>query len=77
MDAATVKGVVDRLVKRGCLIAATDPRDQRLLIVALTPAGRKLAERLTPRAEAITAVTLGPLTQTERHRLIALLSKLC
>jgi DNA-binding MarR family transcriptional regulator len=77
MDAATVKGVVDRLVKRGKLIATPDPRDQRLLIVALTLAGKKLGDGLTPRAEAITEATLAPLDQAERQQLLSLLSKLC
>jgi DNA-binding MarR family transcriptional regulator len=77
MDAATVKGVVDRLTKRGLLEVAPDPNDQRLLNVSLTHAGRQLAGELTPRAQSITDETLAPLTIAERRSFLALLSKLC
>lgn len=76
MDAATVKGVVDRLTKRGLLDVAPDEKDQRLLNVSLSPVGRKLTDELTPRAHEITQSTLAPLTATERRTLLALLSKL-
>lgn len=77
MDAATVKGVVDRLTKRGLLQVATDEKDQRLLNVSLSIAGLQLAGELTARAQAITETTLAPLTAAERRSLLALLSKLC
>lgn len=77
MDAATVKGVVDRLTKRGLLDVAPDGKDQRLLNVSLSPMGQKLAETLTARAHEITESTLAPLTSAERRTLLALLSKLC
>lgn len=77
MDAATVKGVVDRLTKRSLLSVAPDDKDQRLLNVSLTPAGRQLTEELTPRARDITSSTLAPLTASEQRALLALLAKLC
>lgn len=76
MDAATVKGVVDRLTKRGLLSSATDPDDQRLLIVSLTSSGRALVQRLVPKAQAITEATLAPLDAAERRQLLSLLSKI-
>ena len=39
MDAATIKGVIDRLTARGFTATRPDPRDGRRLLVALTPAG--------------------------------------
>ena len=77
MDAATVKGVVDRLTKRGILSSAADPEDQRLLIVSLTSTGWALVQRLVPKAHAITEATLAPLDAPERRQLISLLAKLC
>ena len=77
MDAATVKGVVDRLTKRRIVTASADPKDQRLLIVRLTAAGERLAVHLQPSAHNITQATLAPLEATERAQLLALLSKLC
>jgi DNA-binding MarR family transcriptional regulator len=76
MDAATIKGVVDRLGKRGLIETRPDPEDGRRLEVALSPAGHALAERTAPNALRITEETLAPLDDAERSQLIALLRKL-
>lgn len=76
MDAATIKGVVDRLGKRGLIETRPDPEDGRRLEVALTPAGQVLAERMVPNALRITEETLAPLDEAERATLIALLRRL-
>jgi DNA-binding MarR family transcriptional regulator len=76
MDAATIKGVVDRLTKRGLVDTRADPDDARRLVVVLTAEGRHLAQDTLERAEAITEETLAPLSRTERTNLLALLRKL-
>ncbi|MHB1304966.1 MAG: MarR family winged helix-turn-helix transcriptional regulator [Acidiphilium sp.] len=76
MDAATVKGVIDRLSKRGVTATAPDPSDGRLLIVSLTEEGRALAERCVPEGLRITRETLAPLDVEEQARFLALLRKL-
>lgn len=76
MDAATIKGVVLRLAKRHLVQTSPDPEDGRRLVVRLTEQGRRLARKLTPRAAAISQVTLAPLTPEEQARLIVLLSRL-
>ena len=76
MDAATIKGVVDRLVRRGLATAEPDAADGRRLLVALTAEGDELVRRLLPHASAITAETLGPLTTAEQQTLISLLLRL-
>ncbi|MGU3496534.1 MarR family winged helix-turn-helix transcriptional regulator [Xanthobacteraceae bacterium A53D] len=76
MDAATIKGVVDRMVKRGFVETRPDPEDGRRLVVALTGEGTALAERVTPAALEITDETLAPLDAAERTQLIGLLSRL-
>jgi DNA-binding MarR family transcriptional regulator len=76
MDAATIKGVVDRLGKRGLIETRPDPEDGRRLEVALSPAGHALAERIAPNAHRITEETLAPLTAAERATLVELLRKL-
>jgi MarR family transcriptional regulator, lower aerobic nicotinate degradation pathway regulator len=76
MDAATVKGVVLRLGKRHLVETNPDPADARRLTVRLTEQGRRLARKLTPRAAAISQVTMSPLTPDEQTRLLALLMKL-
>ena len=76
MDAATVKGVVDRLAARNFVTGQPDPRDARRLVIGLTPKGTLLVVRATPLARAITEETLAPLGSVERRTLIKLLEKL-
>ena len=76
MDAATIKGVVDRLTRRGLLTAEPDAADGRRLLVALTPAGAEQVRRLAPHAHAITAKTLALLAPEEQQMLVSLLLRL-
>jgi DNA-binding MarR family transcriptional regulator len=76
MDVATIKGVVDRLVKRGLFAVRPDPADARRLTISLTPLGRTRVEALTGTAAAITAETLAPLSPAERRTLVALLARI-
>lgn len=76
MDAVTVKGVVDRLVRQGLVATTPDPADRRRRIVALTPGGRTLFDRLAPLALRISALTLEPLDEAEAALLARLLARL-
>jgi len=76
MDAATIKGVIDRLSKRGFTRTRPDPTDARRLLVALTERGEALYERVRPLAERITEETLAPLNERERGEFFALLKRL-
>jgi DNA-binding MarR family transcriptional regulator len=75
MDAATIKGVIDRLKARGLVKLARHEVDKRRLVVGLTADGRAAIERLIPLARAATEETLAPLNQRERETLLKLLSK--
>lgn len=76
LDAATIKGVVDRLQLRQFVTTEGDPRDRRRLAIALTDEGRRVAERAVTVAAEITALTLAPLTPAERREAARLLKKL-
>ncbi len=76
MDRATIKGVIDRLTRRGLTTTEPDPDDARLLVVSLTELGREVALRAIPLAQGITEATLEPLNLEERARLLALLDRL-
>lgn len=76
MDAATVKGVIDRLGKRGLIDTCPDPEDGRRLVVGLTEAGLKLVQRALPHALRISAATLAPLGPEERVLLLDLLKRI-
>lgn len=76
LDAATIKGVVDRLSARGFVTALNDPNDRRRRAVALTKRGRQVTEDAMKIAAKITADTLAPLTADERRQIVALLERL-
>ncbi len=76
LDAATIKGVVDRLSVRGFVTASSDPNDKRRRAVVLTEEGRRVTEAAIKVAEKITADTLLPLTEEERRTIARLLKKL-
>jgi MarR family transcriptional regulator, lower aerobic nicotinate degradation pathway regulator len=77
MDAATVKGVIDRLTLRGLTESRSDADDGRLAVVSLTAQGRNLIETAIPRAERISAETLKPLSPREQATFLKLLRKVC
>ncbi len=76
MDAATIKGVVDRLIARGLAQARPDARDQRRRAIALTEAGDAFVGQALARARQITEETLQPLDAAERAQLLRLLAKI-
>jgi DNA-binding MarR family transcriptional regulator len=76
LDAATIKGVVDRLSARGFVTALNDPTDRRRRAVALSARGREVTEAAMKVAVEITAATLTPLTADEQRALTRLLKKL-
>jgi len=76
MDAATIKGVVDRLAKLGLVTTTADPADRRRLTVSLTGAGTELFTSRRGTALQISADTVAPLTASEAATLQALLLRL-
>lgn len=76
LDAATIKGVVDRLSGRGLVTALADPKDRRRRAVALTDRGRTATEAAIRVAAEITAATLTPLTAEEQRAVVKLLKRL-
>lgn len=76
MDAATVKGVIDRLKKRDLVQTAPSTTDLRRLDVSLTPAGQaRIVEAIQP-ALNISRMTTRRLTKREEAQLLALLDRL-
>lgn len=76
MDAATIKGVVDRLSREGLVETRADPTDRRRLIVALTDEGRSFCVDGLAQAAQVSSDTLDPLDEGERRQLLALLARL-
>ena len=76
LDAATIKGVVDRLGLRGFITTDADPTDRRRRAVSLTEKGGKIMKAAIKVASEITAKTLRPLTADEQRTLTRLLKKI-
>ena len=76
MDAATVKGVIDRLKARGLVDLSKHEADKRRLLVSLTAEGRDAVQRLIPMARQITEETLSPLSAKEAETFTKLLARI-
>lgn len=76
MDAATTKGVVDRLRAKGWVQSTPSKTDMRRLEISLTEAGEEFADRAITIAVEISKRTLSGLSTREAERLLTLLDKL-
>lgn len=76
MDAATIKGVIDRLKARGLVALTRHEEDRRRLVVSLTPGGRDAVEGFLPVAHRVSEETVARLTARERATLMRLLAKI-
>lgn len=76
MDAATVKGVIDRLRKRGLVQTMPSRTDLRRLDVSLSPAGVAAMADLIVAAGQVSRATTARLNPRGEQQLLALLDKL-
>lgn len=76
MDAANIKGVIDRLKKLNLVRTRPDSRDARRHLIDLTPLGKVVIERAIPKALLITETTLSPLSKEEQVIFLTLLKKI-
>jgi len=76
MDAATMQGVIKRLIARGLIARRPDPDDRRRLLLTLTDDGRVLVDVATARGHRISDETLEPLSPSERQTFLKLLRRL-
>lgn len=75
-DAATVKGVIDRLKKRGFVQTHPSKTDLRRLDVSLTEEGSAFLVSAVASARNISKLTTRRLNKREEQQLLALLDKL-
>ena len=76
MDVATIKGVVERLMRRNLIETRPDHDDRRRLVVSLTDEGRAAYERWAGPAAGVSEETLAPLAPDDRQTLLRLLMQL-
>ena len=76
LDAATIKGVIDRLRIRKLVMIEGNPKDRRRSMIAVTKNGRRVAAKAIAMAHRITKETIKPLNPTEQRQIVKLLRKL-
>ena len=76
MDAATTKGVVDRLRAKGLIDRVHSTTDRRRLDLSLTATGAGFLRTALPQAQAISAETTKALSPAELELLLSLLDRL-
>jgi DNA-binding MarR family transcriptional regulator len=75
--ARTVTDVVDGAEVAGVVARRADEEDRRSIFVELTPAGRRLLDRLDAARSESAARVFGVLTEPERDQLLVLLNAIC
>jgi|SRR5579872_5478096 len=73
---ATVTGVLDTLVKRGLVRREPHPTDRRMVLVHLTNAGSRMADKVRRTVHRAEAEWMDGLAEDERAQLTELLGKL-
>ena len=76
MDVATIKGVVDRLKRKGLVALEPDKTDKRRTIIRLTEAAAAMIDGLHAVGHRISEETLRPLSPSEQATLVRLLRKI-
>lgn len=76
VDVATMKGVIDRLKKKGLINLDADPTDKRRTLISLTSDTEEMMGDLLKTGSKISEETLRPLTETEKNRLLQLLTRI-
>ena len=75
VERATVTGLVDGIEKAGLARRLPCPGDRRAIMVALTPAGVRLADSVAPARQRKISGLLAGLSAAEKKELVRLLDK--
>jgi len=75
-DASNITGIIDGLESKGLVTRKDHPKDRRIKIIYLEPAGKKMQEALTKSIATSSADLLSPLTGNELKQFITSIHKL-
>ncbi|RAI04490.1 MarR family transcriptional regulator [Acuticoccus sediminis] len=76
LDRTNMAAVLDRLAKRGLIRRRVAPRDRRMKLASVTPAGEALMKRVAEAVDRAHARTVEALPEDERAAFIAALKTL-
>lgn len=77
LSGASITKITDSLVQRGLMVRQKSDRDGRVVLLALTKAGRAVIDTQMPRRLADDEQVLAVLSPAERATLATLLRKVC
>jgi DNA-binding MarR family transcriptional regulator len=72
---AAMTGIVDRLVRDGCLVRGQDPDDRRIVKVKLTQKGAKVVKNMVEARKKITIKLFENISQEEREQYLNILTR--
>jgi DNA-binding MarR family transcriptional regulator len=75
-DASNVTGIIDGLEERSLVERQNDPKDRRVKVIRITPAGKRMQEQIIKRLDAENGFMFDPLTDTEATQLVHIIEKL-
>jgi len=75
-DRATIGGVIERLERKGLIERRRSPLDQRIKVLATTPAGRAMITVCFDHVEEVQKEFLAPLDEEEQAQFMRLLARL-
>jgi len=76
LTTASITSLLDTLEARKFVKRAADPSDRRKILVAITPAGRKLVDRFLPEVVALQTEMMRGISEADRKKLVATLRTL-
>jgi DNA-binding MarR family transcriptional regulator len=76
VTSGNITGITDQLVDEGLVRREPDPDDRRAFVVRLTPAGRRLFDRMAAVHEGWIVELFGGLGAADMQRMYALLARL-
>jgi DNA-binding MarR family transcriptional regulator len=71
-----VVGLIDKLSARGLVERQSSATDRRVNLLRVTPAGKRIVDRILPRQMRLIASLMQPLSQSQAAALAALLTRL-
>ena len=76
ISTASVTSLLDTLQRRGLVERQPDPNDRRGLLIAITPAARRLARQYVPQIVALQTAVMKDIDEHDRQQVIAVLRRI-
>lgn len=75
-DASNVTGIMDGLENKGLVSRQNDPKDRRIKIICLEPAGKVMRQTIIERLDGMNGPLFTALNESEKQQFAALITKI-